>query len=105
MPASAAAPEPQTDDESSVPPPVAAAASSRLDVPRIALPTLEENGPALAAALQQHSFVILRDLPAEDIETVGPHAIYPSLWLSLCLSVLCVRLTRRWRSGRRSSVS
>jgi hypothetical protein len=90
MPASAAAPEPQTDDDSSVPPPVAAAASSRLDVPRIALPTLEENGPALAAALQQHSFVILRDLPAEDIETVRTRSIHLCGCLSVSLYYACV---------------
>ena len=44
-------------------------------VPRISLPRLEDDGAALDAALQRHSFVILQDLPQEHIETVSAIAL------------------------------
>ncbi len=38
--------------------------------PRVSLSRLEDDGAALNAALQRHSFVILQDLPEEHVETV-----------------------------------
>jgi hypothetical protein len=50
---------------------------SAVEAPRISLSRLEEDGgAALDAALQRHSFVILQDLPEEDIETVRSSLVF-----------------------------
>lgn len=51
--------------------------SDAVAVPRISLSRLEDDGAALDAALQRHSFVILQDLPQQHIDTVS--AIPPSI--------------------------
>eukprot|EP01045_Picozoa_sp_COSAG04_P029864 COSAG04_NODE_5019_length_1779_cov_4.732738_3_plen_64_part_00 len=38
--------------------------------PRLSLPSLAEQADELSEALQQHSFVILHDLPQSDLDTV-----------------------------------
>lgn len=53
--------------------------SDAVAVPRISLSRLEDDGAALDAALQRHSFVILQDLPQMHIDTVSGADIRPTV--------------------------
>ena len=58
MPAAGAMPPPEPERAQAAPP------------PRLSLPSLAERADELSEALQQHSFVILHDLPQSDLDTV-----------------------------------
>ena len=45
--------------------------------PRLSLPSLAERADELSEALQQHSFVILHDLPQSDLDTVPSTPLRP----------------------------
>ena len=58
MPAAGAMPPPEPERAQAAAP------------PRLSLPSLAERADELSEALQQHSFVILHDLPQSDLDTV-----------------------------------
>ena len=53
-----------------MPPPEPERAQLAAPPPRLSLPSLAERADELSEALQQHSFVILHDLPQSDLDTV-----------------------------------